>query len=204
MCKLHTLHGLDLMDGRKPMKLLAIASFVALLGACSAPHFVGDAPPVPVTSQTPDHFDLPARFAVARIVYGSTQVAGAEEQALWEDLAERSVSLGSFSPLVSDNARGWYSAGADMIEAARQQRYNYLIMVRMYPETGSADVSLLDVGSNGVMATAQAVAPSGGQNGFWGRQINNPARLERATLKIAKATIPVVEEILLGAAKRQR
>ena len=91
-----------------------------------------------------------------------------------------------------------------MIEAARQQRYNYLIMVRMYPETGSADVSLLDVGSSGAMATAQAVVPSGGQNGFWGGQINNPARLERATLKIAKATIPVVEEILLGAAKRQR
>ena len=54
------------------------------------------------------------------------------------------------------------------------------------------------------MATAQAVVPSGGQHGFWGGEINNPARLERETLKIAKATIPTVDEILLGAVKRQR
>ena len=74
------------------MKLLPIAFFVALLGACSTPHFVGDAPPVPVTSQTPDHFELPARFAVARVVYGRTQAAGVEEEALWKDLAERSDS----------------------------------------------------------------------------------------------------------------
>jgi hypothetical protein len=192
------------MDGRKSMKLLAIASFVALLGACSTPHFVGDAPPVPVTSQTPDHFDLPARFAVARVVYGRTQAAGPEEEALWKDLAERSDSLGSFTPLITSDSGGWYVTKADLIEAARQQRYNYLFMVRMYPATGSADVALLDVGSGGAMATAQAVAPSGGQHGFWGGEINNPARLERATLKIAKATIPTVEEILIGAVKRQR
>ena len=54
------------------------------------------------------------------------------------------------------------------------------------------------------MATAQAVAKNGGQHGFWGGEINNPARLERATLKIAKAAIPTVEEILLGAVNRQR
>jgi hypothetical protein len=186
------------------MKLLAIASFLALLGACSAPHFVGDSPPVPVTSQTPGHFELPARFAVARVVYGRTQASGAEEEALWKDLAERSNGLGSFTPLVFSDNGGWFASEANLIEAARQQRYNYLLMVRLYPETGSADVALLDVGSGGVMATAQTVVPSGGQHGFWGGEINNPARLERATLKIAKATIPTVEEILLGVVKRQR
>lgn len=191
------------MDGRRSMKSLAIAAIVALLGACSAPHFVGDAPPVPVTSRAPDHFDLPARFAVARVVYRRVQAAGAEEEALWKDLAERSSGLGSFAPLITSDAVGWYDTEASLVEAARQQRYNYLLVVRMYPATGSADVALMDVGSGGVMATAQAVAPSGGQHGFWGGEINNPARLERATLRIAKATIPTVEEILRGAVDRQ-
>ena len=186
------------------MKPMAIAALVALLSACSAPHFVGDVPPVPVTSHTPEHFELPARFAFARVVYGRIQAPGTEEEALWEDLAKRSESLGSFTPLITSDVSRWYVTEEDPIKAARQQRYNYLLVVRMYPSTGSADVALLDVGSGGVMATAQAVAKNGGQNGFWGREINNPARLERATLKIAKAVIPTVEEILLGAVNRQR
>ena len=164
---------------------MAIAAFFALLSACSAPHFVGDAPPVPVTSRTPEHFELPARFALARVVYGRIQAPGTEEEALWEDLAKRSESLGSFTPLITSDVGRWYDTEENPIKAARQQRYNYLLVVRMYPSTGSADVALLDVGSGGVMATAQAVATNGGQNGFWGRGINNPARLERATLKIA-------------------
>jgi len=186
------------------VKPMAIAAFVALLGACSAPHFVADAPPVPVTSRTPEHFELPARFAIARVVYGRTQAPGTEEEALWEDVAKRSESLGSFTPLITSDVSRWYVTEEDLIEAAREQRYNYLLVVRMDPSTGSADVALLDVGSGGVMATAQAVAKNGGQHGFWGGEINNPARLERATLKIAKATIPTVEEILLGAVNRQR
>lgn len=186
------------------MKLFAIAALAALLGACAPPHFVGDAPPVPVTSQTPDHFRLPARFAVARVVYGREQAPGVKEQALWNDLAERSASMGSFTPFVTSDTNWRYVTATSLIDVARQQRYNYLLMVRMYPATGSADVDLIDVGSGGVMATAQALAPGGGRNGFWGGEINNPARLERATLNIAKATIPTVEEILRSAVNRQR
>lgn len=204
MCKLHTSFSLDRMNGRKPMRLFAIVSFVALLGACASPHFVGDAPAVPVTTQTPIHFELPARFAVARVVYNRTRAAGAEEAALWKDLAKRSERLGSFTPLVSTDSSGWRFTETDLVKAARQQRYNYLLLVRMNPSTGSADVTLLDVGSGGTMVTAQAVAPSGGQHGFWGGEINNPARLERATLKIAKATIPTVEEVLRGVVERQQ
>lgn len=54
------------------------------------------------------------------------------------------------------------------------------------------------------MATVQAVSPVGGQRGLWGGQIGNPARLERATLNIARATAPAIEEMLRGVAKRQR
>lgn len=186
------------------MKALAFGISIALLGACSAPHFVGDAPPVAVTSRTPDRFELPARFALARVVYGRTLAAGAEEQALWKDLAGRSASLGSFSPLVTRDLEGWQIMEVKLVEAARQQGYNYLLVVWMDPATGSADVILLDVGSGGKMATTQAVAPSGGQHGFWGGEIRNPARLERATLKIAKATVPKVEELLRGIVERQR
>lgn len=186
------------------MKTLVLAISVALLGACSAPHFVGDAPPVLVTLRTPDRFELPARFAVARVVYGETRAAGAEEQVLWKDLAERSASLGSFSPLIIGDHDGWRINEAKLIEAARRQRYKYLLVVWMDPATGSADVVLLDAGSGGKMATAQAVTPSGGRRGFWGGQIHNPARLERATLQIAKATVPEVEELLRGIVERQR
>ncbi len=186
------------------MKLLIILCFTALLGACNNPSFVGDAPPVPVTSRTPEHFELPARFALARVVYGTTQTASAEEAALWTDLADRAKSLGSFAPLIGGVPLRVYGRGSNMIETARAQRFNYLILVQMHPSTGSADVVLYDVGSGGVMVTMQAVSPDGGQRGFWGGHIRNPARLERATLRIAQAAVPAVEEVLRGVAKRQR
>lgn len=184
--------------------MFIVTCFLVFIGACSAPSFVGDARPVSVTSSTPDHFDLPARFALARVVYGRIQAAGAEEKELWTDLTNRAESLGTFAPLVVGNSAYRYSNRDLLVETAREQRYNYLLLVRMYPATGSADVELIHVGSGGVMATAQAVSPTGGQRSFWGGQIRNPARLERATLRIAQATAPVVEEMLRGAAKRQR
>ncbi|WP_162798478.1 hypothetical protein [Sulfitobacter sp. SK012] len=185
------------------MKLMMIVYLAALLSACSMPTFVGDAPPIPVTSKTPDHFELPARFAFARVVYGATQAAGMRETALWTDLPNQAERLGSFSLLIGGNVHRWSATRANLIETARKQRFNYLLVVRMHPETGSADVALLHVGSGGVMATAQAVSPSGGRRGFWGGRIKNPSRLQRATLKIAQATAPVVEEMLRGAAERQ-
>lgn len=186
------------------MKHVLITCILVLLSACSSPSFVGDAPPVPVTSTTPERFELPARFAVARIVYGSPQAAGATEAALWTDLAHRAARLGTFAPLVTGD--GGYARGdrGSLVETARAQRYRYLIELRMDPATGSADIVLVHVGSGGVMATAQAVSPSGGQRGFWGGQIGSPARLERVTLNIAQAAVPVVEDMLRGAAERQR
>lgn len=186
------------------MKLIITLLFTALLGACSIPTFVGDVPPVPVTSQTPEHFELPARFAFARVVYGSTQAAGAKETAIWTDLANRAQHLGSFAPLISGERNLRYATVTNLTETAREQRYDYLLLVKMDPATGSADVSLIHTGSGGVMATVQTVSPDGGQRGFWGGRIKNPARLDRATLKIARATAPSVEEMLRGAVERQR
>lgn len=186
------------------MNRIIIVCFAALLCACTSPSFVGDAPPVVVTSQTPDHFELPARFAFARIVYGATQAAGADEMALWTDLADRAEGLGSFAPLVAGVPLRMRGSRTNLIETAREQRYNYLILVQMYPSTGSADVVLYHVGSGGVMATVQAISHLGGMRGFWGGQIRNPARLERATLAIAQAAVPSVEDMLRAAALRQR
>ena len=111
----------------------------------------------------------PTYAALAPVVYGRIQAPGTEEEALWEDLAKRSESLGSFAPLIASDVSRWYVTEENLIKVARQQCYNYLLIVRMYPSTGSADIALLDVGSGGVMATAQAVAKNGGQNGFRGR-----------------------------------
>ena len=188
------------------MKPIAVCFLLALLCGCSVPSFVADAPPVPVTASTPDRFELPARFALVRTVYGVPQAASAKETESWTDLANRSKTLGSFATLVvGDGQYGRYSQvnTANLITIARKQRYNYLLMVMMSPHTGSADVSLMHVGSGGVMATARAVSTGGGQRGFWGGQIRNPARLARTTLKIAKATAPVIEDLLRGAAERQ-
>lgn len=186
------------------IKAIVVVCLAALLSACSMANFVGDAPPVPVTSQTPDKFELPARFAVARSVYGLTQAASAKEMVLWSDLADRAASLGSFTPLVSGLPLNMRGGENQLLKAARQQRYDYLLLIQMYPTTGSADVVLYHVGSGGVMATMQAVSPSGGQRGFWGEQITNPARLDRVTFAIAEVTVPAVEEVLKGAALRQR
>lgn len=186
------------------MKLWIFVCLAALLSACTVPSFVGDARPVPETSVTPDHFDLPARFAVARVVYGRVQAAGTEEAELWTEMANRAEGLGSFAPFINGSSLYLHNGRKTLIETARTQRYNYLLVVQMYPSSGSAEIVLYHVGSGGVMATAQAVSPAGGQNGFWGNEIRNPARLERATLRIARATMPTVEEMLRGVALRQR
>lgn len=186
------------------MRLFTIALLFAVLGACSEPAFIGDAPPIRVTSKTPSHFELPARFAVARIVYGRVQPAGAKEATLWKDLANRSSSIGTFAPLINADARHRYANKKQLIQTARDQRYNYVLLLHMFPETGSVDIVLVHVGSGGVMATAQAVSPAGGQRGFWGGQIRNPARLERVTQRIAKAAEPATEKMLRGVALRQR
>lgn len=186
------------------MRFLLILFCTALMGACSSPAFVGDAAPVPITTQTPDYFELPARFAVMRTVYGRPQPAGAQEAILWNDLAARASSLGDFAPLVSQLQFASRGQTARFIETARMQRFNFLILVEMKPSTGSADITLYHVGSGGVMATAQAVTPNGGQRGFWGGRIRNPARLDRATFAIAKRAVISVEEILHGATLRQR
>lgn len=186
------------------MKLIITLLFTALLGACSSPTFVGDAPPVLVTSQTPDHFELPARFAFARVVYGSTQAPSAEEAEIWTDLANQAQQIGSFTPLISGERNFRYTTVTNLTEIAREQRYDYLLLIKMDPATGSADVSLIHTGSGGVMATVQTVSPDGGQRGFWGGHIRNPARLDRTTLRIAQATAPSVEEMLCGAVERQR
>ncbi|MEP1586007.1 MAG: hypothetical protein ABJR46_06125 [Tateyamaria sp.] len=188
------------------MKPMLFACCAALLSACAAPSFVGDAAPITITTETPEHFDLPARFAVARVVYGSTHAAGAEETSLWTDLADRATEIGSFTPLVigESNRRHWSKPNLVLVENARAQRYDYLIKVQMYPSEGSAEVTLFHTGSAGVMATVQVASPGRGQRGFWGGRIKNPARLDRATLKIAKSTIPKVEDMLNGALLRQR
>jgi hypothetical protein len=204
MCILHIFTNLNPFKRNTPMKLMIIVCFATLLSACSIPTFVGDASSISETSTTPDHFELPARFAFARVVYGATQAASTKEAALWEDLSHRAEKFGSFSPLISGNVHRGSATRTNLIETARNQRYQYLLVVRMNPETGSADMIILHVGSGGVMATAQAVSLSGGRRVFWGGRINNPARLQRVTLEIAQATAPVVEEMLRGAAERQR
>ncbi|MEP2892398.1 hypothetical protein [Tateyamaria sp.] len=186
------------------MKPMLFACCAALLSACAAPSFVGDAAPITITTETPEHFDLPARFAVARVVYGSTHPAGAEETSLWTDLADRAAEIGSFTPLVTGDSNRRYWSNPNLVENARTQRYDYLIKVQMYPSEGSAEVTLFHTGSAGVMATVQVASPGRGQRGFWGGRIKNPARLDRATLKIAKSTIPKVEDMLNGALLRQR
>ena len=177
---------------------------LSILGACSPPMFIGDAEPVPVVAQAPDHFVLPARFATVRTVYGGIQPASGKEAELWEGLIERSESLGFFAPLVSEQTSVFPRDHQAMLEVARNQRFNYLLLTEMDPATGAADIKVYHVGSGGLMATAQAVSESGGRNGFWGGPINNPGRLERTTLEIARAAVPVTDELLRGMLVRQR
>ena len=186
------------------LKYGIIVLALSVLGACSAPVFIGDFEPVPVVAQTPDHFELPARFATVRTVYGGIQPASGAEAELWGDLIERSESLGFFAPLVSEQGSIYRRNHQALLEAARNQRFNYLLLTEMNPTTGAADIKVYHVGSGGLMATAQAVSETGGRNGFWGGRIGNPGRLERTTLEIARAAVPVTDELLRGMLARQR
>ena len=93
------------------MKHLILIVFTVLLAACSDPRFVADAPAVPKTSNTPKHFDLPARFAYVRTVYGAQSAAGAKESALWADLANSYRRSGKLFPARFRNpsSRVWQS-----------------------------------------------------------------------------------------------
>lgn len=186
------------------MKHVLIVGLAALLCACSEPSFVIDAPPVPAVTQTPDYFELPARFALARSVYGAYQPSSTDETALWSDLADKYDHIGEFFPLVLSGNRTLNLPENALLDAARAQRFNYLILVRMNPATGTADILLFHVGSGGLMATARAADPSGGRKGFWGGRINNPKRLEQSTLRISHASVPTVETMLRGVESRQR
>ena len=177
---------------------------LSVLGACSAPTFIGDSDPVPIVAQTPDYFELPARFASVRTVYGRIQPAGGAEAELWADLVERSESLGFFAPLVSEQTSIYGRNHKAVLDAARNQRFNYVVLTEMNPTTGAADIKVYHVGSGGLMATAQAVSETGGRNGFWGGRVRNPRRLERTTLEIARAAVPVTDELLRGMLVRQR
>ena len=178
---------------------------LVVVSACSLPpNFISDASPVPVVAQTPDHFELSARFAFVRSVYGRAQPAGGAEAELWEELIEDYSRLGTFSPFVGEYPIFYIHDRTKMLETARAQRFNYLIVTDMNPTTGAADVRLFHVGSGGLMATTRAVSEFGGQRGFWGGKIRNLRRLERATLRIARAAVPSVEKLLDGIEARQQ
>lgn len=174
-----------------------------VLSACTQPNFVGDARPIVATSVTPSTFALPARFALARVVYNSVAPAGADEAALWSDIAHQAQGMGTFTPLIATGALR--SARPESLFArALEQRFDYLIITTMRPETASADIVVYHVGSGGVMATTQVVPNRAGQRGFSGGAIRNPARLQRVTLRIAQDAQPRVAELLNGIAARQR
>lgn len=182
--------------------LLALA--IMLCVACT-PVFVADQPPVQRTQTPPDHFELPARIALARTVYGAPRPAGAAEAALWEDLARRAAAMGEFVPLTG-RAPGRDLRGdplAALMDEAFDKRARYLMLVEMQPQTGTADIALYHVGSAAVMASARAVSPRGGARGTWGWRITNPARLDRVTLPIARAALPEVEALLEGMLERR-
>lgn len=177
----------------------AMILFALCLSACDVPTFIGDAPAVAQSSATPEHFTLPARFALVRTVYGVPRAASAREAELWSQLSNRADEVGVFAPL-RYNGR----SGSAMFEAAREQRFNYVIVVRYLPSTGAAQIDLFDAASGGLMATADAVSDQGGARGFWSWRISNTARLDRVTYRIAEAAHPQVEAMLQGVIERAR
>lgn len=185
------------------MRSFLILAALSLFAACSPPNFVSDAEPIRITSQTPDHFELPARFALVRLVYNQVQPASHAEAALWSDLADRSAAVGHFSELQTHRGRYWSGDLDQLLVQAREQRFNYLIINTLNLDSGSAQVAVYHVGSGGLMATTRAVSEAGGRRGFWGGRIRNPALLDRTTLRITNALLPEVEVLLRGMLDRQ-
>ncbi|MEM6311501.1 MAG: hypothetical protein AAF754_15780 [Pseudomonadota bacterium] len=186
------------------MKRLILFCLIALISGCDPVLFVGDSPRIQKTNQTPDYFELPARFAYAQLVYGASQSASAREAELWSELAGQAERIGTFNRLLATPRYHREGPKALLLDAALDQRFNYLLLLTMHPSTGSADIEFFHVASGGVMATATARSPQGGRNGFWGGRIRNPKRLERQTFRIAEAAMPVVVDMLNGVKERAR
>ena len=180
----------------RPLALLLTLA----VSACGGTHFTMDAPPVARTSQAPDHFDLPSRFAVVRTVYGQPAHASGPEALLWDGLAQTHENIGTFVPLTLPNSQRLDA----MAEAARAQRFPYLMILALEPGTGTGEARLIHTGSGAVMAAAHASTESGGRNGFWGGRILNTPRRDRVSLRIAEALAPEVEALLDGMQARAR
>lgn len=184
--------------------ILCIVLAASLLSACADATFVTDAAPVEVSAETPDHFELPGRFALVRTVYGRETGASQSELDMWAEIAERHRAMGHFSPLVSGNTFNRLAGRQSLIETAREQRFTYLLLMAISPGAGTSNISLYHVGSGGVMATARASVPGQARRGFWGGRIRNPQRLARVAEKIVLGSSATVENMLLGVAMRQK
>lgn len=179
-------------------RCLILFLFPLMVASDMSPNFVTDAPVVRATAERPEHFTVPARFAVLRSVYGRTALPSAQEAAIWADVLANASALGSFhmytGPFLTH-------LSVDRFGPLRDQRFNYLLTLAIDPGTGSVHIAVFDVASGALMADMAHVTDHRGR-GFWGGRISNPNRLARLTTRIARDAGPHVTTLLDGIAAR--
>lgn len=157
------------------------------------------------SAQPQPQLQFPARITVARMVYGDLTLPTAAETQSWQSLASRARSFGTISPMrhLHGMQSGRYPSTADLRRSAAAQGQDYLIVVEFDTASGIALASFYDVRNGYLYASATASSPHGGQRGFWGGEISNPARLDRAVLALSTAILPEIEAMLNGLGARQ-
>lgn len=140
---------------------------------------------------------LPARIGLVRLVYGQiTTMPEAERTLLAKDLPK---GLGTIVPLGPLEAQlqdvPYRTPRIDALRLLGAARHLDMILVIDHdPGENTSEALLIDVANGYPYASIEARAEGSGRRGFWGGRINNPARLDRATLRLAGALKPNLDK----------
>lgn len=163
-------------------------------------------PEIAAAADIGGQLSFPARIAVARLVYGDLTTTPAAEAELWDGLIQQTRGFGQVVPLTRLSAALGPGPnrinGQELREMAAAQQFDYLLITDLDPGAGTAQSAFIDVRTGFTYATSSAASPSGGQRGFWGGEIRNTGRLDRATYDLAQVLMPDIEEMLRGLAAR--
>lgn len=151
--------------------------------------------------------EFPARIGVIRLVYGRLTTIPSEERALFTEALDGRDNWGEFvmlGPLEAQLNR-IPAMGARPLEYRRlgaSRHLDYILFLAYDPTRNSAEALFMDVRSGYPYASIEADVPGSGATNFWGNRLRNPARIDRESLRLARALAPELSGMFAGFSER--
>ena len=152
------------------------------------------------------HF--PARIGMVKLVYNQITTTPNAERVVFADSLSRVpgevVLLSALEALMS-NSRNHYRFSQNRIrQLAASRHLDYVLIISYDPSRNTAEALFMDVRTGYPYASAETAAQGRGPTSFWGGPLRNQNRINTATLRLARALVPEIEEMLKGLVARAR